>query len=60
MVDLIVSLLGGYEPLTDTDGNVITGLAGLDWDYLIAGIIFILCLIWVGLMVRTLLIRILE
>lgn len=60
MLDLIQSLLGGYTPLVDDNGNIIGGIAGLNYDYLIGALIFILCLVWVGLMIRSLLVHILD
>lgn len=58
LINFLTDLLGGYQPITyqtkywdDVNSSwVITnvipdGLAGVDWRYIIAGILFIACVI---------------
>lgn len=41
MKDLIISLLGEYQTKTDASGNIIGGLAGIDYEYLIGALCFV-------------------
>lgn len=40
MKDLIISLLGEYQTKTDAAGNLIGGLAGLDYEWIIGAACF--------------------
>ena len=40
MKDLIISLLGEYQTKTDSSGNLIGGLAGLDYEWIIGALCF--------------------
>lgn len=41
MKDLIISLLGEYTTKTDASGNLIGGLAGLDYEWIIGAVAFV-------------------
>ena len=34
MIDLFISIFGYYEPLTDSNGIPLQGLASINWEYL--------------------------
>lgn len=40
MKELIISLLGEYQTKTDAAGNLIGGLAGLDYEWIIGALCF--------------------
>lgn len=40
MKDLIINLLGEYQTKTDEAGNLIGGLAGLDYEWIIGALCF--------------------
>lgn len=60
MRELVVSILGEYQQLTDSQGNIIGGLAGVDYEYIFGGVIFVLCLVFLGCLMRSLLIRLMN
>ena len=53
MKDIIRSLFGNYELQYNTDGSLITGFAGLDYEYLAGVLLFTVCLIGVLGLIRT-------
>lgn len=55
MREVIISLLGEYTPLLDENDNIIGGLAGLDYTWIVGAILFIVAFIGVILILRTLL-----
>lgn len=60
MKELLVSILGEYQYKYDDAGNLIGGLAGLDYAYIFGGIVFVLCLIFLGCIGRSLFIRLFD
>lgn len=54
MADLINSLLGDYQFKYDSAGNLIGGLAGLDYEWLFGAGLFLVCLIGLFCILRTL------
>lgn len=55
MREVITSLLGEYKPLVDENENIVGGLAGLDFTWIVGAILFIVAFIGVILILRTLL-----
>lgn len=41
--DILISLFGEYEPLLDSNEEIITTIAGLDYPYILSVILFIVC-----------------
>lgn len=44
MKQLLTNLFGIYTPVTDQSGNVVSGMAGVDWPYVLGVCIFIVFL----------------
>lgn len=44
MRDLIISIFGMYTPVTDFEGNIVLGVAGVDWPFLSGVLLFAICL----------------
>lgn len=44
MKQLMINLFGNYSPLTDSNGEIITTISGLDFPYIFGVIIFIIIL----------------
>lgn len=38
---LLTNLFGTYQPLTDTNGDIILGISGIDFQYILGVILFI-------------------
>lgn len=48
MKDAIIAVIGGYEPVLDSAGEVVSGMAGVDWPW-IAGAILVVSGVLVAL-----------
>lgn len=55
MRDIIINLLGEYTPLTGPDGEFIGGLASIDFTWIVGATLFVIALIGVFCLTRTLL-----
>lgn len=55
MKEVIISLLGEYTPVVNEDGSPIGGLASLDYEWLLGAVCFVVGLIGIILLLRTLL-----
>lgn len=54
MAELIKAILGEYQFKYAPDGGLIGGLAGLDYEWLFGALLFLICLVFVFCMIRTL------
>ena len=44
MLEALRNILGSYTPITNPDGTIPSGMAGVNMEYLLLGFIFSLCL----------------
>lgn len=44
MFETLRNLIGVYEPIIDADGVIPSGLAGVNMEYVLAGVLFAICL----------------
>lgn len=45
MIDVFNSVFGVYEPLRDSSGAVVSGLAGVDWSWIFGLVISIVFMV---------------
>lgn len=45
MRDLITSIFGTYTPVTDAEGVIVSGAAGVDWPFVAGVLLFAIVLI---------------
>lgn len=43
IVEFLRSVIGTYTPVTGNDGTVLHGIAGVNFEYIISGLLVVLC-----------------
>lgn len=41
MKETIISIIGGYEPVLDSAGEVVSGMAGVDWPWIAGAVLLV-------------------